>query len=148
MFQINAFTRLGSVDGLGDEEIPWYIAPYVRDFAALAKSGAVLEANRALAAAPAPQLALTALAGRLAQTAAIARVAAHVEGGKALAAGVSGSIRDEIDEYCGTPPRPHHIGQAALAVALLASSLDDKDPAKTALVGEAERLQQKLATSR
>jgi len=32
-------TRIhGLVEGLGDEEIPWWIAPHVRDFAALAKS--------------------------------------------------------------------------------------------------------------
>jgi hypothetical protein len=39
---INSYTRFGFVEGLGDEEIPWWIAPYVRDFAALAKSTAVL----------------------------------------------------------------------------------------------------------
>jgi hypothetical protein len=39
---INSYTRFGLVEGLGDEEIPWWIAPYVRDFAALAKSTVVL----------------------------------------------------------------------------------------------------------
>ena len=148
MFRINASSRLGYVDGLGDEEIPWYLAPYVRDFAALAKSTAVFEATRAAAAAPLPQPSLMALASRLSRTAAVARVATHVEGGKAMVAGVSSSMRADIEEYCGTPPRPHHLGQAALAVALLASSLEEKDPVKVLLVGEAERLQQKLAATR
>jgi hypothetical protein len=40
---INSYTRFGFVEGLGDEEIPWWIAPYARDFAALAKSTAVLQ---------------------------------------------------------------------------------------------------------
>ena len=37
MVLINGFTRFGTVEGLGDEEIPWWLAPYVRDFANLAK---------------------------------------------------------------------------------------------------------------
>jgi hypothetical protein len=28
----------GMVEGLGDEEIPWWTAPYVRDFTGLAKN--------------------------------------------------------------------------------------------------------------
>lgn len=141
----NAYARLGYVDGLGDEEIPWWIAPHVRDFVALAKSSAVLTAKQAAADSPAPHAALAALALRVSQTAAVARVAAHVEGGKQLGAGVASALRAEIDEYCGTPPRPHHLNQAALTVALIAAGLEDRDPAKGALVTEAERLQQKLS---
>jgi hypothetical protein len=148
MIAINGYTRFGYVEGLGDEEIPWWIAPYVRDFAALARSSAVLEATAHAAAGPAPEPALMALTTRLAQTAAVARVAAHVDGGKQLSAGVSGALSADIDEFCGTPPRPHHLQQAALAVALIASSLGAKDPAKAALIAEAERLQQKLGGAR
>ena len=64
---INSYTRFGLVEGLGDEEIPWWIAPYVRDFAALAKSTAVL--NPAAAHEPA----LASFTRRIAGTAAVAR---------------------------------------------------------------------------
>jgi hypothetical protein len=138
---INSYTRFGFVEGLGDEEIPWWIAPYVRDFAALARSTAVLQS---LNHAAAPEPALASLTRRLAETAAVARVAAHVKGNEALAAGVSAALASEIDEYCGTPPRPHRLNQAALAVSLIAASLEANDPAKTVLVNQAERLQQKL----
>ena len=141
---INGYARLGYVEGLGDEEIPWWLAPYVRDYVALAKSSAVLKAAHAAADSPLPHAALGALALRVSQTAAVARVAAHVEGGKQLGAGVASALRAEVDEYCGTPPRPHHLNQAALAVALIAAGLEERDPAKAALVTEAERLQQKL----
>jgi hypothetical protein len=133
---INSYTRFGYVEGLGDEEIPWWIAPYVHNLTALAKSTAVLEN---LAAAPEP--ALAALTRRLAETAAVARVAAHVKGNEALTAGVSATLAAEIDEYCGTPPRPHRLHQAGLAVSLIASSLQANDPAKAVLVSQAERLQ-------
>lgn len=125
------------VEGLGDEEIPWWIAPYVRNFAELAKSQGIarVESN------PMPGVALASLAFKLSQTAAVARVAAHVKGGEGLSGGASAAMEDEIDLYCGTPPRPHHIDQAGLVVALLAAGLDAKDPAKAALVGQAERLQ-------
>ena len=125
------------VEGLGDEEIPWWIAPYVRNFVELAQSAAVLGAVRQ--ATPAP--ALMALTHRIAQTAAVARIAARMKAGEALSAGVSAALSAEIDEYCGTPPRPHHLNQAALAVALVASSLPEKDAAKSVLINEAERLQ-------
>ncbi len=138
---INRFTRFGSVEGLGDELIPWWLAPYVRNFTELAKSTAVLQS---LSSAAAPEPALAAFARRIAETAAVARVAAHVKGNDALAAGVNAAIAAEIEEFCGTPPRPHRLGQAALAVSLIASSLEANDPAKTALVNQAERLQQKL----
>lgn len=138
---INRFTRFGSVEGLGDELIPWWLAPYVRNFAELAKSTAVLQS---LSSAAAPEPALAAFARRIAETAAVARVAAHVKGNDGLAAGVNAAIAAEIEEFCGTPPRPHRLGQAALAVSLIASSLEANDPAKTALVNQAERLQQKL----
>jgi hypothetical protein len=148
MIAINGYTRFGHVEGLGDEEIPWWIAPYVRDFATLARSSAILEATARAAAGPTPQPALLALTARLAQTAAVARVAAHAEGGKQLSAGVSSALSADIDEFCGTPPRPHHLQQAALAVSLIASSLEAKDPARAALIAEAERLQQKLGGTR
>jgi hypothetical protein len=135
---INSYTRFGFVEGLGDEEIPWWIAPYVRDFAALAKSTAVLQS---LNPAAAPEPALASLTRRLAETAAVARVAAHVKGNEALAAGVSAALAADIEEYCGTPPRPHRLHQAALAVSLIAASLEVNDPAKTVLVNQAERLQ-------
>jgi hypothetical protein len=132
----NNFHRM--VEGLGDEEIPWWIAPYVRDFAALAKSSAVTEAQRT---ATAVEPALASLTQRLAQTAAVARVAAHVKGNEGLAAGVGSALAAEIDEFCGTPPRPHHVNQAGLVVAVLAASLEARDPAKSALAAQAERLQ-------
>jgi hypothetical protein len=138
---INSYTRFGLVEGLGDEEIPWWIAPYVRDFAALAKSTAVLQnLNPATAHEPA----LSSLTRRIGETAAVARVAAHMKGSEGLAAGVSAALVAEIDEFCGTPPRRHRLDQAALAVSLIAASLEANDPAKTVLVDQAERLQQKL----
>jgi len=138
---INSYTRFGLVEGLGDEEIPWWIAPYVRDFAALAKSTAVLQ-NLNPAAVHEP--ALASFTRRIAETATVARVAAHVKGNEGLSAGVSAALAAEIDEFCGTPPRPHRLTEAALAVSLIAASLEANDPAKTALVNQAERLQQKL----
>lgn len=138
---INSYTRFGLVEGLGDEEIPWWIAPYVRDFVALAKSTAVLQ-NLNPAAVHEP--ALASFTRRIAETATVARVAAHVKGNEDLSAGVSAALAAEIDEFCGTPPRPHRLTEAALAVSLIAASLEANDPAKTALVNQAERLQQKL----
>jgi hypothetical protein len=134
------FTGSRMVEGLGDEEIPWWIAPYVRDFAALAQSTAVLGAARQ-AAQGSPEPALVALAQRISQTAAVARIAVRMKGGEALNAAVGSALSAEIDEYCGTPPRPHHLNQAALAVSLVASSLSEKDAAKAVLIAEAERLQ-------
>jgi len=131
-------THFGKVEGLGDEEIPWWIAPYVRDFAALAKSSVLIEAQ---GNATAIEPALASLTQRLAQTAAVARVAAHVKGNEGLAGGISAALAAEIDEYCGTPPRPHHLNQAGLVLALIASSLEANDPAKLVLVAQAERLQ-------
>jgi hypothetical protein len=133
------------VEGLGDEEIPWWIAPYVRNFVELAKSSAVLGAVNHLGKNPVAEPALMSLRQRIAQTAAVARIAVHVKAGEALSAGVSAALSAEIDEFCGTPPRPHHLNQAALAVSLMASSLAEKDPAKEVLISEAERLQ-KLST--
>lgn len=133
---INQYTRFGYVEGLGDEEIPWWIAPYVHNFAALAKSTVVLENLKAT-----PEPALASLTRRLSETAAVARVAAHVKGNEGLAAGVNAALTAEIDEFCGTPPRPRPLQQAALAVSLVAASLPAGDPAKTALVTQAERLQ-------
>jgi hypothetical protein len=139
MFVFSNYMRLGGmVEGLGDEEIPWWLAPYVRDFAALAKSSALIDAQRN---ATAVEPALASLTLRLVQTAAVARVAAHVKGNEGMSAGVSGALTAEIDEYCGTPPRPHHLNQAGLMLALLAASLETNDPAKLALVAQAERLQ-------
>ena len=138
MLLINTYTRLGMVEGLGDEEIPWWIAPYVRDFAGLAKSTAVSEAQRG---ATQVEPALAALTQRIAQTAAVAHVAANVKGNDGFAAGVSATLAADIDEFCGTPPRPRHINQAGLAVSLIAASLPANDPAKAALVSQAERLQ-------
>src|SRR5258708_15279168 len=138
---INSYTRFGLVEGLGDEEIPWWIAPYVRDFAALAKSTGVLQN---LNPAGAHEPALASLTRRIGETAAVARVAAHVKGNDALAGGVNAALAAEIDEFCGTPPRPHRLNQAAFAVSLLASSLEANDPATTVLVNQAERLQGKL----
>jgi hypothetical protein len=138
------YARLGTmVEGLGDEEIPWWIAPYVRNFAELAKSVALIDAQRkATPVAPA----LASLTQRLAQTASVARVAAYVKGNEGLAGGVSASMAADIDEYCGTPPRPHHIDQAGMAVALIAASLEANDPAKAVLVTQAERLQRLSAS--
>jgi hypothetical protein len=133
MLAINGFTRFGMVEGLGDEEIPWWLAPYVRDAAALARSSAVLEAKNNAAAER--------LARRITEIAGVARVAAHMKGNEGLAGGVNSALTAEIDEFCGTPPRPHHLNQAALAVALIASSLEANDPAKAALVAQADRLQ-------
>jgi hypothetical protein len=133
------YTRFGSmVEGLGDEEIPWWLAPYVRDFAGLAKSSALTDAQRNAAAV---EPALASLGQRLVQTAAVARVAAQAKGNEGMAAGVSGALAADIDYFCGTPPRPHHVNQAGLLVALIASSLEANDPAKLALVAQAERLQ-------
>jgi hypothetical protein len=88
--------------------------------------------------------ALAAFARRIAQTASVARVAAHVKGNDALGAGVGAALVSEIDEFCGTPPHPHRLTQAALTVSLIAAGLEANDPAKTVLVNQAERLQQKL----
>jgi hypothetical protein len=128
----------GMVEGLGDEEIPWWIAPYVRDFAGLARSSALIDAQRNSGKVERP---LASLTRRLAQTAAVARVAAHVKGNEGLTAGVSAALAADIDEFCGTPPRPHHVNQAGLVLALIAASLEANDPAKLALVAQAERLQ-------
>jgi hypothetical protein len=123
------------VEGLGDEEIPWWIAPYVRNFTEMAKSQVLVETQHPVG----PNLASLTL--RLAQTAAIARVAVHVKGNDGFAAGVSATLAADIDEFCGTPPRPHHLNQAGLAVSLMAAGLEANDPAKAALVAQAERLQ-------
>jgi hypothetical protein len=136
MLVINGFTRFGMVEGLGDEEIPWWLAPYVRDAAALARSSAVLEARNNAATEK-----LTSLARRISEIAAVARVAAHMKGNEGFATGVNSALTAEIDEFCGTPPHPHRLNQAALAVALIASSLEANDPAKAALVAQADRLQ-------
>jgi hypothetical protein len=133
MLFINGFTRFGMVEGLGDEEIPWWIAPYVRDAAALARSSAVLETKNNAAAER--------LARRITEIAGVARVAAHMKGNEGLAGGVNSALAAEIDEFCGTPPHPHRLNEAALAVALIASSLEAGDPAKAALVAQADRLQ-------
>ena len=124
------------VEGLGDEEIPWWIAPYVRNFSEFAKSTVLADAKQT-----AGEPALANLAERLVQTAAVARVAAHTKSGESLAAGVGATLAADIDEYCGTPPRPHHILQAGMAVSVIAASLPAGDPAKAALVSQAERLQ-------
>jgi hypothetical protein len=139
---INQYTRFGFVEGLGDEEIPWWIAPYVRDFVALAKSTAVLENLAAK-----PETALASLTRRVAETAAVARVAVHVKGNDALSGGVSAALAADFDEFCGTPPRPHRLDQAALIASLIASSLQSNDPAKAALVAQVERLQKLRAQS-
>jgi len=138
MFVYGSYSQWGRmVEGLGDEEIPWWIAPYVRNFAEVAESQALIEAQRHTA----PMGPLASLTLRLAQTAAIARVAVHVKGNEGLAAGVSATLAADIDEFCGTPPRPHHVNQAGLAVSLIAASLEANDPARAALVAQAERLQ-------
>jgi len=133
---ITEYTRFGYVEGLGEEEIPWWIAPYVRDFAALARSTAVLENLTAK-----PETALVSLTRRVAETAAVARVAAHIKGNEALSTGISGALAADFDEFCGTPPHPHRLDQAALIASLLASSLEENDPAKAVLVAQVERLQ-------
>jgi hypothetical protein len=133
MLVINGVTRFGMVEGLGDEEIPWWLAPYVRDVVALARSSAVLEAKNNAAAER--------LSRRISEIAGVARVAAHMKGNEGFASGVNSALSAEIDEFCGTPPRHHHLNQAALAVALIASSLEANDPAKAVLVAQAERLQ-------
>ena len=133
------YARLGTmVEGLGDEEIPWWIAPYARNFAELAKSAALIDAQRN---ATHVEPGLASLAQRMAQTASVARFAVYVKENESLAAGVSASMAANIDEYCGTPPRPHHIDEAGLVVSLIAAGLEANDPAKTALVAQAERLQ-------
>jgi len=131
------YTRFGTVEGLGDEEIPWWLAPYVRNFVNLAESSALIDARKAAAGLPA----LGSLAQRLMQTAAVARVAAHVKGNDGMAEGVNAALTADIDEFCGTPPRPHHLEQAGLVVALIASNLEAGDPAKSVLVAQAGRLQ-------
>jgi hypothetical protein len=142
---INQYTRFGYVEGLGDEEIPWWIAPYVRDFAALARSTALLDNLTAKS-----ETALVSLTRRVAETASVARVAAHVKN-EALSAGVSAALAADFDEFCGTPPHPHRLDQAALIASLIASSLQSHDPAKAVLVAQVERLQglraQALATA-
>src|SRR6478736_6095585 len=74
MLVINGFTRFGMVEGLSDEEIPWWLAPYVRDIATLARSSAVLEARNNAAAEK-----LASLARRISEIAGVARVAAHMK---------------------------------------------------------------------
>lgn len=138
---INQYTRFSLVEGLGDEEIPWWIAPYVRDFAALARSTAVLENLTAK-----PETALISLTRRVAETASVARVAAHVKN-EALSAGVGATLAADFDEFCGTPPHPHRLDQAALIASLIASSLQAHDPAKAVLVAQVERLQRLRAQS-
>ncbi len=139
MFIYDSYSQWGRmVEGLGDEEIPWWIAPYVRNFAEVAKSQALVETQGQAAPVGAGLASLTL---RLAQTAAIARVAVHVKGNDGLSAGVSATLAADIDEFCGTPPRPHHLNQAGLAVSLIAAGLAANDPAKAALVAQAERLQ-------
>ena len=71
----------------------------------------------------------------------MARVAAHIKGNEGLNTGVSAALAEDIDGYCGTPPHPHHVNEAGLVLALLASNLEANDPAKLALVAQAERLQ-------
>jgi hypothetical protein len=139
MFIYGSYSQWGRmVEGLGDEEIPWWIAPYVRNFAEVANSQALIETQQHAAPVGA---ALASLTLRLAQTVAIARVAVHVKGNEGLAAGVSATLAADIDEFCGTPPHPHRLNQAGLAVSLIAASFEANDPAKAALVAQAERLQ-------
>jgi hypothetical protein len=139
MFIQGSYSQWGRmVEGLGDEDIPWWIAPYVRNFGEVAKSQSLLDSQ--VHAAPV-ESGLASLSLRLAQTAAIARVAVHIKGNEGLAAGVSATLAADLDEFCGTPPRPHHLNQAGLAVSLIAAGLEANDPAKVALVAQAERLQ-------
>jgi hypothetical protein len=134
------FGRGGFVEGLGDEEVFFRIAPYVRDLVGLARSTRV-------ASDPMPIRGLAALAARLAETAALARVATRLTSGnvatplgKEMTAGISSALAAELEEYCGTPPRPHHVAQAGLVVALLAAELEANDPAKAVLVAQLGRL--------
>ncbi|MGA8739644.1 MAG: hypothetical protein WB561_00495 [Terracidiphilus sp.] len=139
MLLVNSYTRFGRmVEGLGDEEIPWWIAPYVRDFAALAKSSVLIDDHDD---EPGVESALLSLTRRLAQAAAVAHVVANVKGNEDFTAGISATMAADIDEYCGTPTLPRHVNQAGLAVSLLAASLAANDPAKLALIAQAERLQ-------
>jgi len=139
MYFFSNYAQLGgTVLGLDGEEIPWWIAPYVRNFVDLAKSSALIEAQHQ---APSAGSALASLTQRRAQTAAVARVAAQVKGNEGLATGVSAALAADIDEYCGTPPHPHRLNQAALAVSLIAAGLEANDPAKAVMVAQAERLQ-------
>jgi hypothetical protein len=139
MYFFGNYTHLGGmVEGLGDEEIPWWIAPYVRDFADLAKSSVLIDAQHQ---SPSAGSAVASLTQRLAQTAAVARVAAHVRGNEGLTAGVGAALAADIDEYCGTPPHPHRLNLAGLVVSLIAASLEASDPAKAVMVAQAERLQ-------
>jgi hypothetical protein len=139
MLLFTSYARFGGmVETPGDTEVPWWIAPYVRDFAGFAKSSALIDAQRNKTA---PEPALASLTERILQTASVARVAAHMKGNEGLSGGVSATLVADIDEFCGTPPRPHHINLAGLVVSLIAASLDANDPAKAALVSQAERLQ-------
>ena len=148
MFFRNFGVKQGMVEGLGDESIPWWLAPYVRDFTGLAKSSAVAKAVAAHAANPTPQPALAELVGRISELVPVARASAYIKENQALAAGAGAALRADIDLYCGTPPRPHHLLEAALAVSLVASSLHETDAAKPLLVAETERLQSKIETGR
>jgi hypothetical protein len=130
---INQYTRFGLVEGLGDEEITWWIAPYVRDFAALARSTAVLENPSAK-----HETTLISLTRRVAETASVARVAAQVKN-EALSDGVGAALAADFDEFCGTPPHPHRLDQAGLIASLIASSLQAHDPAKAALVAQVDK---------
>jgi hypothetical protein len=136
------------VEGLGDEEVPWWIGPYVRDLVGLARSSAIynatFNADRAGQGIPTPQPARAALLARIVEVAAFARIASHIQGGSQWSAGAGAALQADTDEFCGTPPRPRQVGEAALAVALVAASLSEKDPARNILINETERLQ-KLA---
>ena len=137
---INSYTRFGLVEGLGDARFHGgslhlcVISPHRRKVRGL----------RNLNFVAAHEPVLSSLTRRIGETAAVARVAAHIKGNDALSAGVNATLAAEIDEFCGTPPRPHRLDQAALAVSLIAASLEANDPAKMVLVNQAERLQQKL----
>lgn len=125
--------------GDGDDKFTYAAGTHIDigDFAALAKSTAVLQEFQV---PPAHRIARATLLARVRETAAFVRVAGRVDGG-ALSAGAGASLRAEIDEYCGTPPRPHHVAEALLTMSLVAASLTEKDGAKAFLVGEVERLQ-------
>jgi hypothetical protein len=138
----------GVVDGLGDESVPWWLAPYVRDFGALARSSAIAKARTAQATNAAPTLAFAELVGRISDLVPVARANAHIKETRALAVGVGGALSADIDFYCGTPPRPHHLLEAALAVSLVAANLHESDSAKALLVSEADRLQEKINAGR
>lgn len=146
MFFRNSFGQ-GWVDGLGDESIPRRIAPYVRDFTALAKSSVLAITRSGYAAGPTPQPAFAELVGRITELVPVARAGAYVKENRAFAAGVAAALSADIDFYCGTPPRPHHLMEAALAVSLVAASLSEADAAKALLIGETERLQGKIQAS-